>query len=753
MASDREEFGGKIGRTVAESSPWWPDAPKPRDGSPNVVVLLFDDTGFSHFGCYGSTIETPNIDRLADGGLRYTNFHTTALCSPTRACLLTGRNHHSVGMRAVSNFDTGFPNMRGFIPTSAATLAEMLRGQGYGTFATGKWHLAPMEQCSAAGPFDHWPLRRGFDQFYGFLQGETDQFHPELTRDNHHIEPPAGPEAGYHVSEDIIDRSIGYIRDQKSLLPEKPFFLYCCFGATHAPHQAPQALLEKYRGRFDAGWDHARDTWFARQKELGIVPPATQLAPLNPGVRPWNELDADEQAFAARLQEAFAAFLDHTDQQIGRLVAFLESLDELDNTLVLLLSDNGASQEGGPSGVRDEFKYFNGVPEDIASAVEHLDEIGGPHSHSNYPWGWAQAGNTPLKRYKQNTHAGGVRDPLIIHWPDGIADRGGIRHQFHHVTDLLPTVLDVIGIDAPGIFNGVAQQPVAGVSMTYTFDDRSAATQKKTQYFEMFGHRGIWHDGWKAVAFHRPGTDFEDDEWELYHLDEDFSECNDLAKQRPEKLRELIERWWAEAGQHSVLPLDDRTVQLFAGSRRPGTTRARNPFIYYPPISHIPSDASPPLGNRSWRLSAEIDRASSDQQGVFAAVGTINCGLTFYLKDQHLVFDYNWFGEHTKVVSNTQVPLGAVVVGVRFTRVDSRGEVVLTIGDEEVGSAAVPKILRMISSTGLDIGRDGLSGVTTDYQAPFEFTGSIARVVFELVPRAPGREDRALEARVELARE
>ncbi len=486
-----EPFEGMICRTYAESKPWWPAPKWSKKSRPNVVIILLDDTGFAHLGCYGSTIETPNIDQLAEGGLRYTNFHTTALCSPTRACLLTGRNHHTVGMRAVSNFDSGFPHMRGCITPHATTIAEILREEGYGTFAIGKWHLTPMMEASPAGPFKHWPLQRGFDRFYGFMQGETDQFYPELTCDNHSIDPPYGPEEGYHISEDLIDQSMAVIRDQKSIWPGRPFFLYLAFGATHAPHQAPREFIEKYRGRFDAGWDASREEWYHRQLEMGIIPSDTELAPRNPGVRRWDHLSENQKRFALRLQEAFAGFLDHTDQQIGRLISFLEELGELDNTLIILLSDNGASQEGGSTGVMDEFKFFNGVLEDVNAIQERLDEIGGPHSHSNIPWGWAQVGNTPLKWYKQNTFGGGVRDPLIIHWPNHIKDRGGIRNQFHYVTDIVPTILQLLEIEPPSIFHGINQIPISGTSLAYTFDAPNEPTRKGVQYFEIFGHRGI----------------------------------------------------------------------------------------------------------------------------------------------------------------------------------------------------------------------------------------------------------------------
>jgi arylsulfatase A-like enzyme len=493
-------FGGVIGRTFADSTPSWPDERAPK-GAPNVVLITLDDTGFAHLGCYGSTIETPNIDRLAAEGLRFAGFHTTAVCSSSRACLLTGRNHHAVGVRAVSNMDTGFPNMRGAVTPRAATVAQVLRDNGFATMAAGKWHLCPMAEATAAGPFRNWPLQKGFDRFYGFLQGETDQFYPELSCDNRFIEPPRTPAEGYHVSEDLVDQSIGWVRDQVSLNPERPFFLYLAFGATHAPHQSPMAYRQKYRGRFDEGWDVARERWFARQKAMGIVPPETNLAPHNPGVQPWSALSDKEQRFAARLQEAFAAMLDHTDAQIGRLSAFLSELGLLDNTLFMLCSDNGASQEGGRLGVMDEMKHFNLMNEDLDAALERLDDIGGPDSHSNIPWGWAQAGNTPLKWYKQNTHGGGVRDPLIMRWPARIKDPGAIRHQFCHAIDITPTILEAVGLTAPTDVGGVAQMPMHGASLAPALADPDAPRTERTQYFEMLGHRGLWRDGWKSITW------------------------------------------------------------------------------------------------------------------------------------------------------------------------------------------------------------------------------------------------------------
>ena len=754
--SKQQKFKGVIGRTYADSTPWWPEPKRSGDESPNVVLILFDDTGFSHFGCYGSTIETPNIDRLAANGVRFTNFHTTALCSPTRACLLTGRNHHTVGMRAVSNFNTGFPHMRGCITPHAATIAEILRQEGFATFAAGKWHLAQMEEASAAGPFNNWPLQRGFDRFYGFLQGETDQFHPELTYDNHPVDPSYRPEEGYHLTEDLVDKSISFIRDSKSVRPDRPFFLYLAFGATHSPHQAPPEFIKKYRGRFDVGWDVIREHWYKRQLETGVIPQGTELAPRNPGVRPWDELSENEKKFALRLQEAFAGFLDHTDHHIGRLVSFLEELGELDNTLLILLSDNGASQEGGPTGVMDEFKYFNLVPENVDAIQARLDEIGGPRSHSNIPWGWAQAGNAPLKWYKQNTFGGGVRDPLIIHWPARLADKGGIRSQFHHVSDVVPTILELLDIKPPDTYHGLDQIPITGTSMAYALDSPDKPTRKGPQYFEMFGHRGIWSGGWKAVTYHRPGQPYDDDEWELYHLDEDFSECHNLAKENPEKLRELIDLWWVEAGRQGVLPLDDRGVVLFRSSFRPGTPHASRHYVYHPPISHLPAEVSPSLGNRSWVMTTEVEQHDPKIGGVLVAQGTQNVGFSWYVKDEHLVFDYNIFTDHHVVRSEKKVPPGASKLGARFLRDGKKGTIILSIDGSDCGTMEVPFVLRMISSTGMDIGRDGLSPVTDDYQAPFPFSGVIRRLLVDLPEyRSPSEErvDAAVRQRAEMAQQ
>jgi arylsulfatase len=739
-----DRFEGVINRTEAESTPWWATPPHPGEDAPNVVLVLLDDTGFSHFGCYGSDLATPNIDRLASGGLRYSNFHVTPLCSPTRASLLTGRNHHTVGMRSLSNFDSGYPHMRGHISNHAATVAEVLRDEGYATFALGKWHLCAMENASAAGPYDQWPCQRGFDRYYGFLEGETDQFHPELVYDNHAVEPPATPDQGYHLSEDLVDHAIGFIHDSVSIRPDRPFFTYLAFGAMHAPHQAPAPYLEKYRGRFDDGWDVAREKWFARQLGMGLLPADTELAPRNPGVEPWDSLPTNQKLLAARLQEAFAAFLEHTDAQIGRLVDALEELGRLDNTLFILLSDNGASQEGGPFGVMHEMKYFNFLVETPDEAVERIDDIGGPHSHANYPWGWAQAGNTPFKWYKQNTHEGGVHVPLIVHWPDRITDRGGLRDQFHHVSDVVPTIYQILGIEPPDTYRGLEQIPIAGESLAYTFDAPDAPDAKQVQYFEMMGHRAIYSNGWKAVTRHPPGVPFDDDIWELYHLAEDRSECTDLAATMPEKVVELVGLWWSEAEEYGVLPLDDRTIELFFTRYR---DRSPHPldrhYSYFPPMSPLPGQVAPALGGRGWDMAATVERPTG-AGGVLYATGTENSGVSLFVQDDRLVLDYNCFGDHHVVDSAVPVPVGHSVVGVRFRRSGKSGTATLVIDGADCGELEVPFVMTMISSVGPSIGYDHGSPVSERYVGQYPFVGTLTRLDVTLFHQASA--DKAAEA-------
>ncbi len=740
-----EAFEGKIGRTLSESTPWWPTPNHPRAGAPNVVVMLIDDLGFSHFNCFGSDLETPSIDKLAQGGLRYSNFHVTPLCSPTRAALLTGRNHHSVGMRGLSNWSSGFPSMRGYVSNHAATMAETMRESGYTTLGIGKWHLTSMENASSAGPFDQWPLARGFDRHYGFLDGETDQFAPDLVYDNHRVEPPRSVEEGYHLSEDLVDHALEFIHDTKSIRPDRPFFMYFAFGAMHAPHQAPEAYLAKHRGRYDEGWDVARDKWFAKQKSMGLIPDDTLLAPRNPGVEAWEGLPENQKKLACRLQEAFGAFLEHTDAQIGRFIADLENLGELDNTLILLMSDNGASQEGGPFGILHEMKYFNFILESPDEAVKRLDDIGGPSSHSNYPWGWAQAGNTPFKWYKQNTHEGGVHVPLIVHWPKGIKARGEIRHQFHYVTDIAPTVFEATGTAALSTYKGLEQMPVAGASLSYSFDDADEPSHKTTQYFEMGGHRAIYHEGWKAVTRHTPGVSFDDDQWELYHVAEDTSECGDLASEQPERLRDLIALWWREAEEYGVLPLDDRGIELFGARYRENSPHPPSRrYRYLPPVKPIPPQAAAGIGGRNWDLTARIDR-TNDQGGVIMASGNENAGVSLFVLGNKLYFDYNIFGDHHLVTSSVDVPVGPSVVGLEFRRGASDADVELMIDGQPSGSGHLPFVMRIISSLGMSIGFDHGSPVSTLYHDEFAFEGTLHDVVIQLVSQNPKDEAEAAE--------
>jgi len=761
MADMPQPFPGRIGRTLADSEPHWAEPPHPGDDAPNVVIVLMDDTGFAQFGCYGSDIDTPNVDALATGGLQFTNFHVTPLCSPTRAALLTGRSQHAVGMRGVSNWRTGFPHQLGHISNRAATIAEVLHEQGYVTFCTGKWHLAPTQDISAAGPFDQWPLGRGFDRFYGFLEGETDQFHPELVRDNTHVDPPATPDEGYHVSEDLVDNLLSMINDSKGVRPDRPFFAYLPFGATHAPHQAPPAYMEKYRGRYDEGWDVIRQRWYERQLELGVIPEGTALADRNPGVEAWDDLPENQQRLACRLQEAFAAFLDHTDDQIGRLVDGLRDMGELDNTILVVMADNGASQEGGPYGVMHEMKFFNGILETPDEAIERIDDIGGPHSHTNYPWGWAQCGNCPFRWYKQNTHEGGVHVPMVLHWPSGLGEQAGSkRNQFVSVSDITPTIYELLGVEAPSVYRGIEQMPITGHSFASALQDADAPSTNTLQYFENAGSRaliaeldGVW---WKAVTKHNQGDDFDTEPWELYRLSDDPSELNDLAATEPERLTQLVDLWWSEAERHGVLPLDDRLIELFASHPSDHSPhRLDRRYSYTPPMSPIPSQASPSIGGRSFDLTARVSRAGGEE-GAIWATGNENSGMSVFVQGDRLVVDYNAFNAHTVLESTLPVPVGDSTLGVHLER-DGRttGWVEVSIDGEACGRAAIPFFMRMVSSVGSSVGMDHGSAVSERYEAPFTFAGTLHEVAVSLPARRGGdaAADAAAAERSEMSRQ
>jgi len=720
-----------IGRTVAESTPTWPESPRPPAGTPNILVVLFDDVGFSDFGCYGGDAATPTIDRLAAAGLRYTGFHTTAMCSTTRAALLTGRNHHSVGVGCLANFDSGYPGYRGKIAPSAGTLAEMLRPHGYRNYMTGKWHVTPLYETGPTGPTDGWPLARGFDRFYGFLDAETDQYAPELVRDNTHVSAPGTYDTGYHLTEDLVDESVRMLAEHRAAAPDRPWFLYVAPGACHAPHQVASELIDHYDPMFADGWDVARERRLARMIDLGIVPAGTELPERNPMVKPWDDMTADERRVAQRLQAAYAAMLDHTDRHLARLVEFLEATNQLDETLVLVLSDNGASQEGGPLGFVNALGPYNLIHESTETKLARLDDIGGPDTHTNFPWGWAMAANTPLKRYKQNTHGGGIRDPLVVSWPAGIADRGALRHQFAHCSDVVPTLLDVLGIAPPDVVDGVPQQPIEGTSFAATLTDASADVGKRVQYFEMFSHRGIWLDGWKAVAYHAPGTPIDDDVWELYHLDDDFNEVHDLATREPERLASMIDRWWAEAEAHQVLPLDDRFGERFAENAE-RIHGSRTHYEFWAGMGHLASDVAPDVRSRSYRIVAEVEIPDDGASGALIAHGDATSGYALYVDDGHLVHDLNVGGTHHVVRSDRPLEPGRHDLGFRMERVDGTGTGTLSIDGVDVGSMETDHFFfTLISFSGLDIGLDRGSPVG-HYDAPFSFTGTLRRVVVDM---------------------
>ncbi|MGH3493722.1 MAG: sulfatase-like hydrolase/transferase, partial [Sciscionella sp.] len=594
-----------------------------------------------------------------------------------------------------------------------------------------KWHLAPAHHTSAAGPYDQWPLQRGFERYYGFLAAATNHWRPALTYDNHHIDPPEEP--GYHLTTDIIDHSIAFIRDQKALDRRKPFFLNLGFGACHTPHHAPAELVAKYEELFAKGWDRTRQDRLAHQKQLGIVSPETALAQRNDEVVAWEDLDTDARRVAVRLQAAYAGMLEHADRELGRLVTFLEQIGQLDNTLIMVLSDNGANREGSEHGTVNAMRYFNQVPDSVAANLAVLDQVGSVALVNDYPLGWAMAGNTPLKRYKGNAHGGGVRDPLLVHWPERIRDGGGMRHQFHHVIDLTPTVLEAIGVEAPTELFGIPQQPIEGTSLLYTFDKPEAPSTKQTQYFEIVGHRGIWHQGWKAVAWHRPGTSFDDDEWELYDLDHDMSESHDLAAEQPERLRALIELWWAEAGRHQVLPLND--APRWFGDQASGGSWSPSHFEFLPGTGYIPGEAAPDLRNRSYTLTAHAELHDSHTEGMLLVHGDMASGYALYLRDGHLIHDYNFAGTHYLAISPEPVPTGQHALRFAFTATgDHAGVGTLWVDEQEVGRVNMPATLRRLPQwSGLYVGRNPLVPVG-DYPGGFPFQGNLDRIVVDLGP-------------------
>jgi arylsulfatase len=756
-------FPGVIGRTVSESEPAWPQPVRAKKGAPNVIFFILDDVGYGQMSAFGGLVNTPNIDRLVQNGLRYTNMHTTALCSPTRACVLTGRNHHSNGVASIMELATGFPGYDGRMPFQNGMLSEMLLEHGYNTFCTGKWHLAPAEESTPAGPFHRWPLGRGFERFYGFMAGETSQWFPDLIYDNHSVSQPKTVEEGYHLDEDLVDHAIHFILDAHVIAPDKPFFLYHAPGAAHAPHQVAPEWIEKYKGKFDMGWDEYREMVFARQKELGIFPADAELSPRDPDVPEWDTLSDEQKKLYAHFMEVFAGFLEHCDHQFGRLLDTLEAIGELNNTIIMVLPDNGASSEGGVNGAFNEMSSFNYYYETLEDILPRMDQLGGPAAYNHYPWGWSWAGNTPFRRWKKEVYRGGCTDNLIVHWPAGIQAKGENCRQYTHAIDMVPTILEAIGITPPEQIRGVAQSPIEGVSFAHTFNDAEAPTKHHTQYFEMFATRAIDHDGWRAVCGF-PGPSYAEgaarglhlgDEitpelldnldangWELYHVAKDPAEVNNLAAEMPEKRAEMIARWYAEAGKYQVLPLDGSIWQRLV-AKRPQVAMPRDQYTFYPDLSPVHAAVAPMIYNRPHSITAEVVIPPGGAEGVLLAQGGVSGGYALYVRDRKLHYAYNYMGlQEFTITSNVDVPEGECSLRYEFEPTGApnvregkgtpgRGQ--LYINGELVGNCDFPVTVPIaFGIEGLSCGYDFGEAVTHQYTAPFRFTGKIKHVVTDL---------------------
>ena len=741
------EFGGRIGRDWRDSVPWWPPEPAPPPGSPNVLLVVLDDVGYAQLGCYGSDIETPVIDGLAARGVRLANFHTTSLCSPTRACLLTGRNHHRSGMGRVADLAIGFPGYWGRPPRENGYLSEVLRAAGYATYAVGKWHLSPEDETNMAASRATWPLARGFDRWYGFHGGETHQFVPALYHDNHSVRPPVSMQDGYHLTEDLADHAIEFVADLRAVDPGKPFFLYLATGACHSPHQPPPRWRERYRGRFDLGWDAWRARTFERQLSAGLVPRTTVLSPRPDWVPAWDSLGERERAVSARFMECFAGFLSHADEQIGRVLGFLEDTGDLDSTIVVVVSDNGASAEGGASGSINDVRLKNLDPAPNEEMFARLAEIGGPLTHNNYPWGWTMAGNTPFRRWKREVHEGGVADPCVISWAGGSVDGGGIRAQFTHAIDVAPTLLELAGLGYPAEIDGIAQTPADGVSFAYLLGAGAerAAERHSTQYFEMFGSRAIYRRGWKAVTFHpvgplyddqNPNAPFDDDVWELYHVAEDLSESRDLARRHPELLRQLIELWWAEAERNQVLPLDNRVLWALVNPK-PDHRRPREAFRYFQGGAQVPEPVAVNVRNRSHALIVEVTIPDSGPpDGVLLAMGSALGGWSLHILGGRPRYVHNLYGKERHVVeSAATLSPGEHRVEFAFAKDEGPGGTgVLSCDGHETGRGVIPRFTPSGFNgvgAGLTCGYEWGPAVGTGYAAPFPFRGTIRRALVE----------------------
>jgi arylsulfatase len=764
-----KKFQGVVNVDIRDSVPDWApfEPPKAPRGAPNVVYIVLDDVGFSAMSCYGGPIETPNIDRIVGDGVRYTQWHTTALCSPTRSCLLTGRNHTRNRMACITEAAIGFPNASGVIPRENAMISEILAEQGWNTYMVGKWHLCAEAEMNLASTRRNWPIGRGFERFYGFLGAETNQWYPELVYDNHPVDQPKSPEDGYHFTEDITDRALEFIKDAKTVAPGKPFFLYYAPGGCHAPHHAPKDWIDRFKGRFEGGYEAIREGTLARQKELGIVPPGAEVPPINPigtpntrtgpngepfpaldYTRPWDSLSDAEKRLFSRMAEVYAGFMAHTDHHIGRLLDYLEETEQRDDTLLVVVSDNGASGEGGPNGSVNENKVANGIPDDIQQNLSLIDELGGPKTYNHYPNGWAMAFNTPFKMWKRYELNGGTSDPCIISWPRGMRARGEIRHQYHHAVDIVPTILDVLGVETPETINGFVQSHFDGVSMRYSFDDGAAATTRRTQFYSMLGSRAIWHDGWKAVTTHPTISgwgNFDKDTWELYHTEEDRSELHNLADEEPERLQSLVNLWYAEAGANNAFPLDDRSAVEIFTTPRPRLSEHRNRYVYYPELAEMPESQAVNTRNRSYVIGALVDIPAPGADGVLFAHGSRFGGHALYVKDNRLHYVYNFVGSfQQKVVATEDVPTGEnLIVSASFEKDAEQppgvatGILSLYYGDRKVGEGRIKTQPGKfaIAGEGLCIGRDSGEPVTDDYPGPQPWRfrgGTIKRVAVDV---------------------
>ena len=742
-------FKGQIGLSAKDSKSDFPQPVQAPKGAANIVLIMLDDVGFGASSTFGGPCQTPTLDRLAKNGLRYTQFHTTALSSPTRAALLTGRNHHTAHTGTIMEMASGYPGYDSLMGKDTATVAEILKQKGWNTGWFGKNHNVPDWQSSQAGPFDLWPTGLGFERFYGFIGGETNQWRPAAFDGTKPIEPYLG-NPDYNFDYDMADQAIKWVRSQKAVAPDRPFFLYYVPGATHAPHHPKKEWIAKYKGKFDQGWDQVREETLVRQKKLGIVPANTQLTKRHEGLAAWDTLNAEQKQLCAYMMEIYAGYLSQVDYNVGRVLDAIEQLGQMDNTLVIYIcGDNGASVESSPLGVANEIAGFNRHPDDPSVVFKHKDDLGTWKTHNHYPLAWAHAMDTPFQWAKQvASHFGGTRNGMVISWPARIKDQGGLRTQFHHVIDITPTILDVCGLEQPSIVNGVAQKPIEGVSMAYTFNDAKAPSARRTQYFEMFANRAIYNDGWVACttparAPWDPGVTSGDVidgyKWELYHIADDFSEAVNLAHKYPDKLRDLQLLFYAGAAKYNVLPLDDDPISRFDVSIRPSLTRGRSEFIYYGTLTRIPEGAAPDVKNKSFRITADVVLPKGGEQGVLVTQGGLSAGYALMFKDSKPAFHYNWLNvAHYEIAAKDALTPGKHTVVFDFKYdgggIGKGGAGTLIVDGKQVAQGRIPNTVpvRFTFDETFDVGEDTGTPVSEDYDVPFKFTGKIEKVVVKL---------------------